>query len=245
MKGSTPRVEPATARANRLLRALPPEMLSAFCERLHPFEMTHGMRLFDADQQIDRVVFPLTGAVSLVAETSEGDTSDTRLVGPEGFVGLPVFLGTFRMPMRAVCQVPGHALAMRAEDFRELMVLDGVPDLLMYYTQMAMVELSQNILCNRVHKLEQRTARWLLELGDRVHEADFDLTQEWFAAMLGTSRPAVTSIVHALRERGLIDYARGRIQIVDRAGLEGVTCECFFVVRDELDRLIASEPVHS
>lgn len=245
MKGSTPRVEPATARANRLLRALPPEMLGAFCERLIPFEMTHGMLLLDADQRIDRVVFPLTGAVSLVAETSDGDSSDTRVVGPEGFIGLPVFLGTSRMPMRAVCQVPGHALAMRTEDFRELMVLDGVPDILRYYTQMAMVELSRNILCNRVHKLEQRTARWLLELGDRVHEDDFELTQEWFATMLGTSRPAVTSIVHALRERGFISYTRGRIQIADRTGLERVTCECFFVVRAELERLIASEPIHS
>jgi CRP-like cAMP-binding protein len=237
-------IDPRAASGNRLLRALPPHVLDEFCEHLTRFEMPQAHPIYEPDERIDAVVFPLSGAVSLVAETSEGETADTRLVGRDGFVGLPVFLGTFRMPMRAVCQVPGVGLSMSADDFRSLLDRDRVAELFQYYAQMAMVELSQTILCNRMHNLEKRTARWLLELLDRVDEVDFHLTQEFFATMLGTTRPAITTVASAFRRQGLIDYSRGQVHITNREGLEQTTCECYLIVRTELERLISAEPAY-
>jgi CRP-like cAMP-binding protein len=229
------------ARENRLLAALPAAALDKFCEHLEPYELTHGRRLYEADEPITMVVFPLTGAVSLIAETPDGDTVDTRLVGHDGFVGLPVFLGTGQMPMRAMCQVSGHALAMDAQDFRGLLAEDRVREVFQYYTQMAMVELSQTLLCNRAHTTTRRTARWLLELSDKVGEVDFHLTQEFFAIMLGVTRPQITTTVGSLRDAGLVDYSRGWIQITDRDGLEATACACYVIVRRELERLLVAE----
>ncbi len=237
-------IDRRAASGNRLLGALPERVLDAFCEHFSRIQIPHGHVVYTPDERIDSVLFPLSGAVSLVAETSEGQTADTRLVGRDGFVGLPVFLGTFRMPMRAVVQVSGEALSMRADDFRSLLEQDRVTDLFQYYTQMAMVELSQTILCNRVHNVERRTARWLLELIDRVDEVDFHLTQEFFATMLGTTRPAITNVASEFKRQGLIDYSRGRIEITNREGLEAVTCECYFIVRGELERLVSAEPTY-
>ncbi len=234
-------VDRGTALRNRLLGTLPTPALDAFCERLSRFDMPQGRVIFGLDDSIDTVLFPLSGAVSLVAETSDGQTADTSLVGRDGFVGLPVFLGTYRMPIRAVVQVPGVGLSMGAQDFRSLLALDGVAERFQYYTQMTMVELSQTILCNRVHNIERRTARWLLELIDRVDKLDFYLTQEFFATMLGTTRPAITNVASSFKRQGLIDYTRGQIEITDRSGLEAVTCECYFIVRGELERLVSAE----
>ena len=230
------------ARRNRLLAALPGPVLELFCERLERFELHRGRQIYRADETIEMVVFPLTGAVSLIAETPEGDSMDTRIIGHDGFVGLPVFLGTNQMPMRATCQVPGDGLAMRADDFRALLDEDRVRDIFQYYTQMAMVELSQTLLCNRVHNLIERTARWLLELVDKVEEVDFHLTQEFFAIMLGVTRPQITIVAGGFRDAGFIDYQRGQVQILDREGLERTACGCYQVVRQELQRLLAAEP---
>jgi CRP-like cAMP-binding protein len=106
---------------------------------------------------------------------------------------------------------------------------------------MAMVELSQTLLCNRVHNTTERTARWLLQLVDKVDEVDFHLTQEFFAIMLGVTRPQITAVAGDFREAGFIDYSRGQIQILDRAGLERTACACYDIVRTELERLIATE----
>lgn len=228
---------------NRLLRALPEQDRARILGHLSPLDMEHGSLLFAPDEPIRHVYFPVTGAVSILAETSQGEAIDTAIVGSEGFVGLPVFLGTERVPCRAVGQVPGLVLEMSSEAFAEALAPGGALDrLLRRYTQMRMVEMGQTILCNRFHAVEQRTARWLLQLDERVGPSPFELTQEFFATMLGTTRPAVTVAAAHLRDAGLIDYSRGVIAVVDRDGLEALACECFRIIRDELDRLLTEQP---
>jgi CRP-like cAMP-binding protein len=227
---------------NRILAALPRDCLDRLRPDLSVFALPHGRVLFEANEDIEHVYFPVGGAVSIIADDPEGASVDVAIVGNEGFVGLPVFLGTHRMPMKAMAQVPGDALRMDSASFlREVDRGGELVSMLERYVQMRMVEMSQTILCNRVHPLEQRVARWLLELDDRVEEIPFELTQEFFAVMLGSPRPKVTTCAVELRERGLIDYSRGAIEILDHKRLEQVSCGCYRLVRDELDRLLSEE----
>ena len=232
---------------NRILRAVPHDELAGVEDDFVVVEMEHGDVLFEPDAPIESVHFPLNGAVSLVAETAEGHSADVAVVGNEGFIGLPIFLGTEQMPLRAVAQVPGAALRLPTDRFRRLIAAsDTLKAILLRYTQMRMVEMAQTILCNRVHPVEERTARWLLQLDERVEEAPFELTQEFFAVMLGTHRPSVSLAASKLREAGLIDYSRGVIEVLDRDGLEAAACACYRIIRNELDRLLenpASPPL--
>ena len=237
-------VTQAEARRNRILSGLPEPEFEQIRASLRRFDMTHGIVLFSADEPITSVYFPLTGAVSLIAELPDGQSTDVAVVGNEGFVGLPVFLGTRQIPMKAVAQVPGAALRMGVREFTAALDRGGqLGSLLMRYTQMRMVEMGQTILCNRVHDVAERTARWLLQLDERVEEAPFELTQDFFATMLGTSRPSVTIAAGHLRDAGLVEYSRGVIHVLDREALEAVACPCYRIIRDELDRLLAAEPV--
>jgi CRP-like cAMP-binding protein len=207
------------------------------------FEMHHGDVLYEADEPITNVYFPVTGAASIIAQDPDGRSVDVAVVGNEGFVGLPVFLGTDQIPTKALTQVPGGAIRMSASAFREEIAHGGkLVDLMMRYAQMRMVEMSQTILCNRFHGIVERTARWLLQLNERVEEAPFELTQQFFATMLGANRPNVTEAARALKERGLIDYSRGTIDVLDAEGLEAASCDCYRIVRDELDRLLETGP---
>ena len=228
---------------NRILRALPQDELDMVLPQLSAKEMGHGVVLFESGELIRHVYFPLSGACSLIAETSAGESADVAVIGNEGFVGLSVFLGTERIPVQAVGRVPGIVLGMSDDAFREVLQRDGMLErMLMRYTQMRMVEMGQTILCNRVHDVEMRTARWLLQLDERAGEAPFELTQEFFATMLGTHRPTVTVAANSLRDAGLISYSRGVIEVIDRDGLEAASCECYRIVRDELDRLLDQGP---
>ena len=132
---------------------------------------------------------------------------------------------------------------MPAPAFRDELDHGGkLVDLMLRSTQMRMVEMSQTILCKRLHHIVERTAPWLLQLNERVEEAPFERTQEFFATMLGVHRPSVTHAAISLREAGLIDYSRGAIDVVDREGLEKASCDCYRVIRNELDRLIETGP---
>jgi CRP-like cAMP-binding protein len=233
----------SVASRNRILGALPLDEFRRIEDDLRLCDMSHGATYFTADEPIIDVYFPLSGACSLIAITPEGQSTDVAVVGNEGFGGLPVFLGTDQVPFKAIGQVPGEALRMDADDFRREVANDGkLVKMLRRYTQMSIVEMAQTILCNRVHPLEARTARWLLQLDERVEEAPFELTQEFFATMLGVHRPSVTQAAMSLREAGLIDYSRGVIDVVDREGLERASCDCYRVIRNELDRLVETGP---
>jgi CRP-like cAMP-binding protein len=135
--------------------------------------------------------------------------------------------------------VPGEALRMRTDHFRAEIINGGpLPELIRRYTQAMVNQISQSVACNHLHSVQERMCRWLLMTHDRVGADEFPLTQEFLAQMLGVRRPSVTVVAGILQQAGLIRYRRGRIAILDRAGLEAASCECYGVVRREFDRLL-------
>jgi CRP-like cAMP-binding protein len=225
---------------NRLLAALPQaeyQRLESALERVTLPQMTvlHG-----PDEEIQHVYFPIRGVGSLVAIGPEGEQVDTAIIGNEGMVGLPVFLGTGRMPVEAMVQMDMEALRLDAGRLRAELKLGGdLVNLLQHYTQMVIVELAQLILCNRVHSLEERAARWILQVNERfVGGVPFDVTQEFLASMLGATRPHLSAVLQDFRDRGLLRYGRGNMVVTDAASVELRACACYRTIREELDRLL-------
>lgn len=227
---------------NRLLAALP----KAERERLAPLlrPVSFGLRdyLFRVDEPIHSVYFPRSGVISLVITVKDGGTIEVGTVGNEGMVGVPVFLGADRSPTQAFSQVPGESLRMAAADFkREVIGRAGpLPDLVRRYTQAFLNQVSQTVACNHLHAVQERMCRWLLMTHDRVGGDEFLLTQEFLAQMLGVRRPSVSVVAGMLQQAGLIRYTRGRMTVLDRAGLEAGACECYGIVRREFDRLLGT-----
>ena len=226
---------------NRILDALPASTLDA----IRPFFGIQAIEartvLQPAEVDITDCYFPLAGMASLLVTEASGKSVDTAIIGSEGFVGLPVFLGTGRMPVEAMVQLDMEAAVIRAGDLRQSM-RDEPPlaSLLQRYTQMVLVELARLVLCNRVHGLEERVARWLLQVYDRVGgDVPLDITHQFLSEMIGGERPSTSLVVAHFAEQGLIETARGTIAIVDAPGLEAAACDCYRTIRDELDRLLA------
>jgi CRP-like cAMP-binding protein len=160
-------------------------------------------------------------------------------VGREGVIGLPLFLGAEATHGRAVCQVAGEAWRLPAAAFREEAGRDGpLRERLLRYTQALFQQVAQTSGCNRLHAHEERCARWLLQIHDRVPGDAFRLTQEYLALMLGVARPSVTLVMGALQRAGLVAYHRGALTILDRAGLEAAACECYAITHQETERLL-------
>ena len=171
-------------------------------------------------------------------------TLEVGIIGNEGLVGTPVFLGSDRSPTKAIVQIPGEALRMEAKVFQKEMGRGGpLHGLVQRYTQAMINQISQSIVCNHRHSVEKRMCRWLLMSHDRAGADEFPLTHEFLAQMLGVCRPTVTAVAGTLQKAGLINYHRGRITIIDQKGLKAATCECYEVIAKELERLAtASRP---
>jgi CRP-like cAMP-binding protein len=199
-----------------------------------------GETLITPDAPICALYFPLDAVVSVVGTLADGTQLEVGTIGNEGVVGVARFLRATRMPFTAVAQVPGAALRMDAETFDQAVGLVGsdFADLLARYTQAWCTQLGWHAICNGVHSVVQRCARWLLQTQDRVGRAEFPLTQEFLAVMLGVRRPSVTEVAGRLQQAGLIRYQRGIIRILDRAGLEAASCACYHVIAQEADRLL-------
>jgi CRP-like cAMP-binding protein len=227
--------------SNRLLSALP----EADYNRLAPhfetiyLEMKHVA--FEANQPIEYAYFPLTGIASMLTVMKSGKAVEVATIGNEGMVGLPLFLGVNVTPSRAFTQVPGESIRIPADAFqREVRRQGGLAKMLQLYTQALIVQISQGMACNGIHSIHQRTARWLLMSHDRVAAQKFPLLQEFVAAMLGVRRAGVSEVASKLQSAGLIRYSRGVMEIVDRRGLEAVSCECYELIQREFDRLLGA-----
>lgn len=231
-----------TRSTNRILRALTDEEWARLAPQLEDVRLRRGTRLSEADEPIANVYFPERGVASILALGSDGERVDTTIVGRDGMVGLAVFLGTSRVTTSAMVQIDMEGQRLSAESLRAELALGGsLNAILQRYTQMVIVELAQLILCNRLHSLEQRAARWLLQIDERVVVGtSFGVTQEFLAEMIGAKRPPVTEVVSSLRDRGLIEYTRGSARVSDQEGLERVACECYSIIRNELDRLLST-----
>ena len=203
-----------------------------------PVTWTFRDLLYEPVQPITQVYFPLSGVISLVSETNERIV-EVATVGNEGFIGLPIFLGSDRTTVKAFAQIPGDGLQMSSDDFKaEVKRQSALSDLLHLYTQALLNQMAQSAACNRAHSIEQRCARWLLMCDDRMDGNEFSLTQEFLGQMLGVRRPQVSKVASKLQKSGLIRYNRGQVAIVNRQKLEAITCECYKIVQDEYNRLL-------
>jgi CRP-like cAMP-binding protein len=224
---------------NRLLSAASPGDLSALQPHLETVQLGHDDVLFEPGAPIEYVYFPETAVISLVTSLTGKATIETGTVGHEGIAGLPVFLGDTTSTILGVTQIPGRASRIRSDTFSRLADGDGtLHGLLLRYTQAFLIQVAQTAACNATHRLDQRCARWLLMMRERVEGDDFPLTHKAMAFMLGVRRSGVTVAMHELKEAGLIRYTRAAVTLVDVPGLEKRSCECYGVVRSHFDRLL-------
>jgi CRP-like cAMP-binding protein len=217
--------------SNRILASISPLEYQRLARQLDPVTLRFGQVLYEPGKAIKHVYFPVDCLVSLLTAVDRRRTLEVGMVGFEGMAGMPFILGVGFSGVRALVQGAGQALRMDAAPFR--IEFDRNPSLqqaLYRYTYALMAQISQTAACNRFHDTEARLARWLLMTSDRVGSHAFDLTQEFLAHMLGLRRVGVTEAASALKRRKLIDYTRGRLRILDLAGLKQASCSCYQIV---------------
>jgi len=202
--------------------------------------MPLGEVLYESGATLSHVYFPTTAIVSLLYVMEDGASAEIAVVGNEGIVGISLFMGGGSTPSRAVVQSAGLGFRLKARVLKDEFNRAGpVLHLLLRYTQALITQMAQTAVCNRHHSLDQQLCRWLLLSLDRLQGDELVMTQELIANMLGVRREGVTESALKLQTAGLIRYARGRITVLDRAGLELRTCECYAVVKKEYDRLLS------
>jgi len=229
----------AHARKNLLLAALPPEEWERWGPQLEPVDMPLGQVVYESGATLTHVYFPTTTIVSLLYVMENGASAEIAVVGNEGLIGISLFMGGESTPSRAVVQSAGQGYRLKAQLVKdEFNRVGPVLHLLLRYTQALITQMAQTAVCNRHHSLDQQLCRWLLLSLDRLQDNELVMTQELIANMLGVRREGVTEAALKLAQDGLIRYARGRITVLDRAGLELRTCECYAVVKKEYDRLL-------
>ena len=224
---------------NELLAAMPAAAWERVAPLLEAVDLPLGEVLYESGGKMTHVYFPVNAIVSLLYVMEDGASAEIAVVGSEGVVGIALFMGGESTPSRAVVQSAGKGYRLRAADIKAEFARSGpVLHLLLRYTQALITQMSQTAVCNRHHSLDQQLCRWLLLSLDRLSGNELVMTQELIANMLGVRREGVTEAALKLQKLGLIQYARGRITVLDRAGLEGRTCECYAVVRKEYIRLL-------
>lgn len=229
-----------TPARNRLLELLPGADRERLLPTLQHVHGTYGQTVFERNEPIYHVDFPLAAVISVVVIMGDGSIVETATVGNEGMVGLPLLLGTERSTVRAFYQVPGPSLRMRAELFRAEIARSGAfADIMRRYALAYLTQVSQTAACNRIHAVEERLCRWILMSQDRVGSDTLMLTQDIMSQMLGVRRASVSVVAARLQKGGLIRYSRGTLHVVDRAALEASACECYRAVRAETERLLA------
>ena len=224
---------------NQLLAALPEADLQRWLPHIEWVDMPLGQVLYESGRTLSHVYFPTTAIVSLLYVMEDGASAEIAVVGYEGLVGISLFMGGESTPSRAVVQSAGRGVRLRAQFIKDEFNRSGpVMHLLLRYTQALITQMAQTAVCNRHHSLDQQLCRWLLLSLDRLDGPHLVMTQELIANMLGVRREGVTEAALKLQAMGLIRYARVRISVLDRPGLEQRTCECYAVVKKEYDRLL-------
>jgi CRP-like cAMP-binding protein len=230
---------------NKLLAALPPHEYDRMLPKLEEVEMIYDTRIFELNHPISDVYFPNSGIISLLAAVDQSSTLEVGIVGREGMAGLPVFLGAPRSGLHAIVQGDGTALRMSTADLLSECAKGGkLNDILKRYTHSMMVQISQSSVCFRFHVIEQRLARWLLMTSDRMATANFEMTQDFLANMLGVRREAVNRAARALHHQKIVAHSRGHIKIIDRKGLEAAACACYAIIHAE-ERDLTEKQKHS
>jgi CRP-like cAMP-binding protein len=220
-------------RANHLLAALPPSVLDRLIPQLERVRADQGTVFIAADEPVERVYFPTSGLFSLIVLNGEGGAVEAAVVGREGMLGSATVLGAPTSTFQELCQVDDGLLGLPAVALHQEFATDpAVRDVFLRYIAALFHATARSVACNRLHVTEQRLARWLLQVRDRVESDTFFLTQEFLGQMLGVRRPTVTEAVGALAQAGLIRHQRGRIRVLDDTALEAAACEDYVRIRD-------------
>ncbi len=227
------------ARDNHLLAAMPAGDFARIAAHLELIPMKLGDVLYEPGTRLRHVYFPTTAIVSLLYVMENGASAEIAIVGNDGILGISLFMGGESTPSRAIVQSAGHGFRLRAQLLKdEFGRFGSTLHLLLRYTQALITQMAQTAVCNRHHSVDQQLCRWLLLSLDRLSSNELAMTQELIANMLGVRREGVTEAAGKLQDAGLIQYRRGRIIVLDRAGLEARSCECYRVVRKECERLL-------
>jgi CRP-like cAMP-binding protein len=225
---------------NHLLASLPTEDYEPITPHLELVSMRLGDMIYEPGGQLQYAYFPTTAIVSLHYVMESGASAESAGVGNEGMVGISLFMGGNTTPSSAVVQTAGHAYRLERRRLLQEFNRGGLMQhLLLRYTQALMTQMSQTAACMRHHSVEQQLCRWLLLTLDRMPTNELVMTQELVASMLGVRREGITEAAGKLQQAGYIRYRRGHISVLDRAGLESLACECYEVVRKELQRLLS------
>ncbi|MGH9522318.1 MAG: Crp/Fnr family transcriptional regulator [Terriglobales bacterium] len=226
--------------SNRLLRSLPPASLRAIEDNLEEIELRHAAVLLETDDPIHSLIFPGPHVtISMIVDNADGDLTEVGIVGNEGFLGVNLLLANAHSSCRALIQIPGNGWRLKASVGERLFESDpAFRSACLRYVQYLLLQISQTALCNRLHSVEERLARWLLLSSERSDSDELPLTHEMLSNMLGTRRATVTLTASMFQEAGIIRYQRGHINIVNRKRLEQASCACFSVQQTNLRRLL-------
>jgi CRP-like cAMP-binding protein len=224
---------------NRILAALPHQELSRIWPQLESVHLEKGRLVYITGDLIRYVYFPVNGVLSLLSATETGSTVEVAMVGNEGAVGLPVILKKGMISYEVTVQIPVDTFRIKAEALQqEFDRGERLQEYMLSYTHVLIAQIAQLSICNRFHTIEKALSRWLLTTQDHVSTDILNLTQENISNALGVPRTGVTMAARALQKAGLIGYSRGRIVILDRAGLEGNSCECYRIIHDEFQQFL-------
>lgn len=224
---------------NRLLATLPQEELKKLEPHFQQVLLHTGEILSEPGKRPSHAYFPVNCTISLYYRMENGATAETAMIGNEGMFSVAMILGGETMPYFAAIATTGHAFRIERDVLKqELAHAQPLRHALLLYSQALLTQMEQTAGCGRHHSLLQQLCVHLLQLHDSSLSDDFAMTHEAIAQMLGVRREGITKAASKLRDEGLIDYRRGQITILNRAGLEALSCECYEVVKKEFRRLL-------
>ena len=217
--------------ANLMLGALSVRAYQNLLPKLERVELHAGERLYDMGDDFTHVHFVESGIIAMLVVTDKDSAQQCCMVGYEGMIGMPVFLGIKTSGNRAVVQASGTALRLRVDDFREeCSIKPKLYEVMQLFTYATITQIARGSACNRFHSNETRLARWMLMAHDRLKSNSFRITQEFMSYMLGVRREAVSKIATSFQNQKLIKYSRGDFSILNRKGLEAISCNCYQVI---------------
>jgi CRP-like cAMP-binding protein len=229
--------------SNQLLSRLDAETAALLKPDLVEVSLKHGVVLHQASAEIEQVYFPTHCVVSILAETKDGKTVETSIIGPEGVVGASVAIGVTSSFSAAVVQIGGTVMRMPAAKFRRVsQKSEALRNVLARFELAMLAQVQQSTACNALHNIDARACRWLLQCRDRMQSDNLPLTQEYFAKMLGVQRTSVTLTEKILQKAGIIKHQRGGLQIIDSEGLHSASCECYGRIKDRFELIFPSRP---
>lgn len=243
--GYAPLVDDQRPEQNFLLGALRECTAARLSPHLKFVHLPRGEVLYEPGAQMHRVYFPTDSIISLLCVLQNGASAEIAVIGKEGVLGVPVFMGVESTPNRVVVRNAGGAYRLPCQILKdEFHRCEELMALLLNYTQALITQMAQTAVCNRHHTIDQQLCRWLLMSLDRLEHNRLLMTQEWIATLLGVRREGVTEAAGKLQKLGVITYKRGKIEVLDRAKLESLCCECYAVVNRETDRLLDYMPAN-